>query len=127
MANTRWRRLSIALGIYVIVVGINFAVVPRFRIVEHTSFNHFALLAESWLKGRLDLGGGPPSYAQNNDFASYGGKWFVAFPPFPAVLLLPFLVWGKTAENVRDGQFFIWLSGIGPAVLFLALEKLRRM
>jgi hypothetical protein len=27
---------------------------------------------------------------------------------------------------VRDGQFFIWLSGIGPAVLFLALEKLRR-
>jgi hypothetical protein len=30
------------------------------------------------------------------------------------------------AAGVQDGQFFIWLAGIAPAVLFLALEKLRR-
>ncbi len=127
MADARRRRLVIAAGIYVVVVGTFFAVIPRQRILEHTPFNHFALLAESWLHGRLDLKDGPPIYAQNNDFASFGRKWFIAFPPFPAVLILPFVWWGKTAEHVRDAQFFLWLSGIGPAVLFLGLEKLRRM
>ncbi|MBM4363959.1 MAG: hypothetical protein FJ104_14865, partial [Deltaproteobacteria bacterium] len=92
-----------------------------------TPCNHFALLAEAWLQGRLDLGGAPPAYAQNNDFASFGGKWFVAFPPLPAVLLLPFVKLAGAAESVRDGQVFLWLSGVAPAVLFLALEKLRRM
>lgn len=120
------RRLRVALAIYGVVVAVYFALTPRYRITQHTPFNHFALLAEAWLHGRLDLNVGPPAYAQNNDFAAFGGKWFIAFPPFPAVLLLPVVYFGKTAENVRDGQFFIWLSGIAPAVLFLALEKLRR-
>src|SRR5581483_3118917 len=95
MTSARRRRLVIAAGIYVVVVGTFFAVIPKNRILEHTPFNHFALLAESWLHGRLDLPDGPPPYAQNNDFASYGRKWFIAFPPFPAVLLLPFVLWGK--------------------------------
>ncbi|HEX4340990.1 MAG TPA: hypothetical protein VH062_34010 [Polyangiaceae bacterium] len=127
MADPRRRRLVIAVGIYLVVVGTFFAVIPRSRILEHTPFNHFALLAETWLHGRLDLPEGPPPYAQNNDFASFQHRWFIAFPPFPALLILPFVWWGKTAEHVRDAQFFLWLSGIGPAVLFLALEKLRRM
>lgn len=125
-AEGRRRRLLIAIGIYLTVVGTYFAIVPRSRILEHTPFNHFALLADAWLHRRLDLAGPPPGYAQNNDFAAYGGKWFVTFPPFPSVLLLPFVAWAKTVEKVRDGQLFIWISGVGPAVLFLALEKLRR-
>lgn len=125
-ADTRKRRLVIALGVYVLVAATNFAVTPRQRLVQHTQFNHFALLADAWLHHRLDLPAPPPSYAQNNDFAAYHSKWFVAFPPFPAVLLLPVVFLGKTPENVRDGQFFVWLSGLAPAVLFLALEKLRR-
>jgi hypothetical protein len=127
MVDVRRRRMLIAAGIYLTVVATFFAVIPRHRILEHTPFNHFALLAESWLHGRLDLPSGPPPYGQNNDFASFGRKWFIAFPPFPAVLIVPMVWWGKTAENVRDAQFFVWLSGVGPAVLFLALEKLRRM
>lgn len=126
LSPERRRRLGIALGIYAVVVAVYFAMAPRYRIAAHTAFNHFALLAEAWLHGRLDLNVGPPAYAQNNDFAAFGGKWYVAFPPFPAVLLLPVVFFGKTAENVRDGQFFIWLSGIAPAALFLVLEKLRR-
>jgi hypothetical protein len=126
-AEGRRRRLLVATAIYLVVVATYFAVTPRFRIFAHTSFNHFTQLADAWLQGRLDLGHAPPPYAQNNDFATYKGKWFITFPPFPAVLLLP-LVWiAKTPENVRDGQFFLWLSGLGPAVLFLALEKMRRM
>jgi hypothetical protein len=125
-AETRARRLLLALAVYVMVVGVNFSVVPQYRILEHTPFNHFALLADAWLDGRLDLGDEPPAYAQNNDFARHGDKWFITFPPFPAVLLLPVAWLAGSVEDVRDGQFFVWLSGVGPALLFLALERLRR-
>lgn len=125
--NSRPRRVLFAFSIYVVVVATYFAIIPRARIVEHTPFNHFALLADCWLHGRLNLGGAPPAYGQNNDFAKVGNNWFITFPPFPAVVLLPVVRVAGSAENVRDGQIFVWLSGIGPAVLFLALEKLRRM
>lgn len=91
---------------------------------EHTPYNHFALLAEAWLEGRLDLGGAPPSYAHGNDFARYEGRWFVVFPAFPSVLLLPLVALAGNAERVADGRFFVLLAGVAPAVLFLVLERL---
>jgi hypothetical protein len=127
VAGSRARRLLIAFGIYVACTVAYFACAPRHVLTDHTAYNHYALLADGWLHGRLDLGHPPPAYTQNNDFAQYQGRWFISFPPFPAVLLLP---WAKLAgepENLRDGQVWLWIAGIGPAVLFLVLEKLRRM
>jgi hypothetical protein len=115
-----------AFMVYVLVTGVYFATAPREVIFEHTPCNHFAHLAQSWLDGRFDLKDGPPAYAQNNDFAQYKGKWYVAFPPFPALILLPFVAFAGEPEGVRDGQVFLWLAGVGPAILFLALERLRR-
>jgi len=126
-ADTRLRRLMLAALVYVLTTAVYFAFASRSTLVAHTPFNHFALLAESWLEGRLDLGGPPPPYAGNNDFAEYHSKWFVTFPPFPAVLLVPLVALAGSAKDVQDGQLFLWLAGIGPAVLFLALEKLRRI
>jgi hypothetical protein len=125
--GSRPRRLLLAFGIYVACTVVYFTCAPRHVLTEHTQYNHYALLADGWLHGRLDLGHAPPAYTQNNDFAQYKGKWFISFPPFPALLLLP---WAKLAgepENLRDGQVWLWVAGIGPAVLFLVLEKLRRM
>ena len=122
----RSRRLIIALGVYVVATVVYFLCAAKSRLVEHTPYNHYALLADAWLNGRLDLGGPPPAYTHNNDFALYQGRWYISFPPFPAVLLLPIVYLAGSPENVRDGQFFLWLAGIGPALLFLALEKLRR-
>src|SRR5262249_1266734 len=90
------------------------------------NYNHYALLADAWLHGRQNLPEGPPSYTGNNDFAQYEGKTYISFPPFPAVLMLPLVKLSGSAENFRDGQFIIWLAGLGPAFLFLVLEKLRR-
>lgn len=125
--NSRSRRLLIALGVYVVCTVVYFACAPREIVTEHTRYNHYALLADAWLHGRLDLGHPPPSYTQNNDFAEYQGRWYVSFPPFPAVLLVPVVKLAGSAENVRDGQVWLWVAGLGPAILFLALEKLRRM
>ena len=61
------------------------------RLTEHTPFNHYALLADAWLHGRQDLANGAPAYAMDNDFAEFQGKTYISFPPFPAVLMLPFV------------------------------------
>ena len=124
--DTRVRRLVWALAIYSGVTLVLLACATPELLRSHTSYNHFALLADAWLQGRLDLGGPPPAYAENNDFASYGGKWFVVFPPFPSVLLVPLVAIAGRADEVCDGRFFLLLAGLAPAVLFLALEKLRR-
>jgi hypothetical protein len=126
-AESRRRRLALGILVYVVCTGVFFAFARRDIITEHTKANHFALLADSWLHGRLDLGHPPPAYTQNNDFAEFNGKYFISFPPFPALILVPMLYIAKTPENLRDGQIWLWLAGVGPAILFLVLEKLRRM
>jgi hypothetical protein len=124
--DSRARRMVLAAFVYVVCASVYAVVAGRERLTEHTAFNHYALLAEAWLHGRQDLGGPPPAYTQNNDFAEYKGKTYISFPPLPALLMLPFVRLAGSAENFRDGQFVIWLSGMAPAFLFLALEKLRR-
>jgi hypothetical protein len=122
--RTRAERGSLAAAVlYALTTGL-FALTMLDRIGQHTAYNHFALLAEAWLHGRLDLGGSPPSYTGMNDFAVHDGKYFVSFPPFPAVLLLPVVALAGGAAAVRDGAFFLGLAGVGPAVLLLALERL---
>ncbi len=124
--QTRTRRLVLAAMVYVICTSVFATIAGPDRLFRHTPFNHYALLANAWLHGHQDLPGGPPAYTQNNDFAEYGGKTFISFPPFPAVLMVPFVKLAGSAEDFRDGQFVIWLAGLAPAILFLALEKLRR-
>jgi hypothetical protein len=123
--GTRTRRLLLALGIYAACLVV-YALMAGDRLAQHTPYNHYALLADAWLHGQHHLPGSPPSYAGMNDFALFDGKWHISFPPFPAILMLPFVWLAGSPENFRDGQFVVWLAGIGPAVLFLGLEKLRR-
>jgi hypothetical protein len=120
------RTLRIALGLYAVVTAVCLLTTAPERLAGHTPYNHFALLADAWLHGRLDLGGPPPGYTGGNDFAMYGDRWFVSFPPFPAVLIAPFVKLSGGAAATRDGLFFGLLTGVGPAVLFLALDKLSR-
>jgi hypothetical protein len=126
-AGSRSRRVILALAVYVVCSAVYFGCAPRELLTEHSKYNHFALLADAWLHGHLDLGHPPPAYTQNNDFAEFQGRWFVSFPPFPAVLLVPLVKLAGTPENLRDGQVWLWLAGAGPSLLFLVLEKLRRM
>jgi hypothetical protein len=124
--ESRKRRLTIAAGIYLACTLVFAIVAAPQTLREHTPFNHYALLADAWLHGRQDLANGPPGYAQNNDFASFEGKTYITFPPFPALLMMPFVALAGSPEDFRDGQFMIELAGLAPAFLFLILEKLRR-
>jgi hypothetical protein len=120
------RSLLVAIGVYAFTTLAFALTSPASTFTEHTPYNHYALLADAWLHGRLDLGGPPPAYTGNNDFAFFEGRHYVSFPPFPAVLIAPLVAVSGGASTTRDGLFFLALAGIGPAVLFLALEKLVR-
>jgi hypothetical protein len=119
------RRLGIAGLLYGACTIAFLVLTARTTLTEHTPFNHYALLADAWLHGRQDLANGAPAYAQGNDFAVFEGKTYISFPPFPAMLMLPFVALAGSPENFRDGQFILWLAGLAPAFLFLILEKLR--
>jgi 4-amino-4-deoxy-L-arabinose transferase-like glycosyltransferase len=45
--------------------------------------NLYGLQAQSWLEGRLDVPG------PVEDVSRYGDRYYVAFPPFPSVVVLP--------------------------------------
>jgi hypothetical protein len=124
--ESRSRRLLWAGLVYLVCTTAYATVAGPDRLVRHTPYNHYALLAEAWLHGRQDLPNGPPGYTQRNDFVEFEGKTYISFPPLPAVLMVPFVKLSGSAEDFRDGQFVIWLAALAPALLFLVLEKLRR-
>ncbi len=82
---------------------------------------HFVNLAQSFLAGQAEvIGNRPPG---NNDWAFYEGKWYVSFPPFPALVILPAVViWG---DRVWDPLFWAIFAGLGPALLYVLLRHLR--
>lgn len=53
----------------------------------HTSYCSYALQAERWLSGHLDLGQDYPWL----ELAIYEGRYYVSFPPLPTLLVLPFV------------------------------------
>ena len=111
------------------------------RLLRPSANNHYVVLANAWLEGRLDIGGSPPG---TNDWAcfdtvergpcppgrySFGGpdekryRWYVSFPPLPAVLLLPFVaIFGL---GTLDVLFWVIVAGGGPTLFFVLLRWLR--
>lgn len=57
----------------------------------------YALQAEAWLNGRLDLG---QDYSWL-ELAIYEGKYYVSFPPFPSYVMLPLVA--LFGRSVPDG------------------------
>ncbi len=120
--------------VYVVVLGD--------RMSRPTPDNHFVHLAESFLDGQLGvIGNVPPS---TNDWACYDTvehgqcpinryrfpedhagryRWYVSFPPLPAVVILPAVA--ILGPSFPDALFWALLAGLGPALLYVLLRELR--
>ena len=110
------------------------------RLQYPSADNHYVHLANSFLHGRLDQIGPPPG---TNDWACYdtdtkescpNGRWnfgnqerykfYVSFPPFPAVVIAPAVaIFGI---ELPDRLFWCLLAGFVPLFCFLLLEDLRK-
>jgi len=83
--------------------------------------NHFVSLAQSYLHGQLSvLGDRPPG---DNDWAQFQGRWYVVFPPLPAVMIMPAVALWKDA--VWDRLYWALFAGLGPALVYVLLRFLR--
>ncbi len=69
----------------------------------HSSWNSYTLQAMAWRRGSLSLGQNYPWL----ELAIYEGEYFVSFPPFPSVVLLPFtfLFGVYTPNNLTNAAF----------------------
>lgn len=74
---------------------------------EENPYRSYALQACAWLNGRLDLGKDYPWL----ELAIYEGKYYVSFPPFPSLVLLPFAA--VLGTNTPDHWISLGFSMIG--------------
>jgi hypothetical protein len=113
-------RLRAPVLIYVFCAAVYVAILgPRAR--GPSDNTHFVSLAQSYLHGQLSvLGDRPPG---NNDWAQHDGRWYVVFPPFPALVILPAVaIW---QDAVWDRLYWALFAGLGPALLYVLLRYLR--
>jgi hypothetical protein len=82
---------------------------------------HFVHLANSFLHGQLSVVG--DKAPGTNDWARYEGRWYVSFPPFPAVVILPAVA--AFGVQLWDRLFWALFAGLGPALLYVLLRHLR--
>jgi len=134
------RRWALPVAIFTLCAGVYCATSAQ-RLVRPSPNNHYVHLADAWLHGRLDIGGDPPG---TNDWAcfdtvsqgpcppgryAFSGpdaeryRWYVSFPPLPAVLLLP--VVAISGLGTLDALLWALFAGLAPALLFVVLRFLR--
>jgi Gpi18-like mannosyltransferase len=82
---------------------------------EGQPYNSYILQAQSWLKGRLDLGQDYPYL----ELAIYNNKYFVSFPPFPSYVMLPFVALGW---NTCDSMIAFVASLAGAVYAFKIMK-----
>ena len=78
---------------------------------------HFVYQADAFIHGQLALAVKPPNL---NDWVFENGRWYVSFPPFPAVLMVPLVALFGLALN--DVAFTIVFAALNVA-LFYRLER----
>ena len=82
---------------------------------------HFVYQADAFLHGQLALA--VPRPPNLNDWVLLDGRWYVSFPPFPAVLMMPFVaLWGLSFNDV---WFTIVFAAANVALLHALLRRLQ--
>ncbi len=110
----------ISIWICVFMVSIQFA--QWFDRWYTPANNYFNLLASSFLRGKLYLINPPTT----GDIVLFDGQWFVPQPPFPAILMLPFIaILGIKSFNTTT--FSLALAATTAVIVFLILHQLIKL
>lgn len=99
---TRDPRLWFLISLLVLMASALSAGLAMRALTEAPGTNSYALLAQSWLDGRLDS-----ETCFDGDCATYEGKTYVIFPPAPALVALPFVA---ASGDGADFRYFIPIS-----------------
>ncbi|MFL5309011.1 MAG: hypothetical protein ACJ79H_01020 [Myxococcales bacterium] len=83
---------------------------------------HFVWQADAFLHGQLHLTARPPNL---NDWVFERGRWYVSFPPFPAVLMMPFVALEGLSFN--DVAFTLPFAALNLALLYRLLRRIQQV
>ncbi|MCL2628337.1 MAG: hypothetical protein FWD44_06555 [Oscillospiraceae bacterium] len=83
----KFKPYAIIFTFALIVYGFIYMFSGDFSALMKNHYNSYSRQAQSWLSGQLDLGENVPWL----ELAIYEGRYYVSFPPFPSVVMLPFV------------------------------------
>jgi hypothetical protein len=121
MMTPSLRRLwgSVPVRLFVVFLAI-YGLTAGVSLGRHSLAPHFVYLAESFLHGHLDLAHVPdPPY----DLTSFEGRWYVSFPPLPALLMLPLVAVRGLA--VSDIAFSVAVGAFSVSLFYVLLARLK--
>ncbi|MDY7229241.1 hypothetical protein [Hyalangium rubrum] len=130
-----------AYRVEVVLFLVSFAVLSSFssqRFLRQSAAPHFIYQAQSWLEGRLDVD--PEVLPNLEDWACVrqvggekvrcegkvhpGDRWYVSFPSFPAVVMLPFVA--LHGYQFNDTSFGVIVGALAVALFFSLLRFLEK-
>lgn len=93
----------------------------HYNLLQPSEYAYFNYLAHAFLNGQLHLIDHPE---RTHDLSLYLGQYYLYWPPFPAVLLIPFVaIWGV---GFSDLVFTIALGGLNVALIAVLLRAADR-
>jgi hypothetical protein len=109
------------LSIWMVTFLVSIEIAQWLNVLKTPQDNYFNLLADSILHGRISLIDPSTTF----DLTFHNGNWFVPFPPFPAVIMLPFIaIWGVTSFNTTVFSFA--LASTTALFIFFILKELSK-
>jgi hypothetical protein len=130
-----------AYRVEVVLFLVGFAVLASFssqRFLRQSEAPHFVYQAQAWLEGRLDMD--PQVLPNLEDWACVrevegarvrctgrpqpGDRWYVSFPSFPAVVMLPFVA--LHGYQFNDTSFGVFFGALAVALFYSLLRHLAR-
>ncbi|HEX8032644.1 MAG TPA: hypothetical protein VF510_02295, partial [Ktedonobacterales bacterium] len=114
--------LILAALLFLMILASLLALEVRFKISPTgvSDEPHFIYQAESFLQGRWDL---DHVTSRTVDIITLHGKYYIIYPPFPALVLLPFVaIWGL---HTSDILFTTLLAALNFPLLYLLFEQAR--
>lgn len=98
---------------WAVLVGTVAALVYAASFADSTPFNHYVVLADAFLHGRVDIPD-PPTYLEMTMFR---GRHYVIPPPGPALLLMPYVAVRGVRANQSLASYLIGGLAAGLSVL----------
>ena len=122
MSDAGWRSWASAHRVDLVLFGFSlfvYALSSGSLLTHQSQAPHFVWQADAFLHGQLHLTGRPPNL---NDWVFEHGRWYVSFPPFPAVLMVPFVAVAGLGFN--DVAFTLPFAAANVALLYRLLRRI---
>lgn len=106
---------GLAIGLFILTFALYFS----FYTGEQKHLNYFVPLAEAFLNSRLDVLEHP---SWLNELVNFEGKYYVVYPPMPAILLMPLVFIFGT--DFPQPLFSIFVGALNVALCFLVINRI---